>query len=364
MARQNQIQWLRALAALEVVLWHSDLATKHFSNFYLHQAGLYQLFGGIGVELFFMVSGYVICLRAPSYSCGTDFILARIERIFPLYWIFTTLVLIAFIINPAWRLHELEFTFPRILQSYLVLPQAEPPVLGVGWTLEYEMIFYSIVAILMITFGALALRRKMAIAFFIVSLAVIGFVFKTRAPDFVWLSHLFSPYMLAFGFGWWFRCVDESNGSLSAMTAGLIMISAFTVILAADDRDILLICRMALAGIAFTLFCLWRSTFAKDIVLNRWASLLGDASYSLYLSHWFVLSVLGKMLGAWQPPQVFDPVVRLLGALLCVFVSIFCFWYIEKPFDRLMRGRHRGPREKSNDEKVISNVTPKVPTFT
>src|SRR5215475_10296197 len=90
--KRNDLQWLRALAALEVVVWHSDLATKHFSPASL-QTSIYTTLGGVGVELFFILSGYVICMQAPTYKTGAEFMIARIYRLLPLYWIFTSLVI-------------------------------------------------------------------------------------------------------------------------------------------------------------------------------------------------------------------------------------------------------------------------------
>ena len=59
--RRGDIQWLRAIAALEVVLIHSDLATKHISETSI-VGTTYAYFGGIGVEVFFLVSGFIISM--------------------------------------------------------------------------------------------------------------------------------------------------------------------------------------------------------------------------------------------------------------------------------------------------------------
>ena len=342
--KQNEIQWLRAIAALEVVTWHSDLITKHFSGYLLAKSEWYQPFGGIGVELFFILSGYVICMRAPSYGSGAKFMLSRVARLFPMYWIFTSLTLVAFAINPEWRLHGLEHTFPRILQSYLILPQADEPILGLGWTLEHEMIFYAFVALLMGIFGALTLRTKMHFFFFIAGLGLGGFAFATRSSDSVWASHVFTFYMFAFAFGWLMRCLDEAGRSKTAWTIGLLIVIGLTALWLANERDTHIIYRTALVAIVFTAFSLWRSIFAKNNLFNRWASKIGDASYSLYLSHWFVLSILGKVLGVLQPPPAFDALVRFLGVALCIFVSLIIFRYIEKPIDRLLRGDRSSSR--------------------
>ena len=149
--RRTEIQWLRGLAATEVVICHSDLVTKHFTSFRLAETSWYQPLLGIGVEVFFMVSGYVICMRAATHPSGGAFLFSRIRRLYPMYWIFTSLVVLAFLINPAWRLNNFDASPLSLLQSYLILPQWRFPILGVGWTLEHEMIFYAFVALMIVT---------------------------------------------------------------------------------------------------------------------------------------------------------------------------------------------------------------------
>jgi exopolysaccharide production protein ExoZ len=111
--------------------------------------------GGIGVEPFFIVSGYVMCLRVPKYTSGLAFLKARVVRIMPMYWIFTSLVVAVYFIYPQWRLNSLTLSTEAFVLSYLILPQRAYPILGVGRSLEHEMIFYASLAVLMLTCGAL-----------------------------------------------------------------------------------------------------------------------------------------------------------------------------------------------------------------
>jgi exopolysaccharide production protein ExoZ len=206
--KQNDIQWLRAIAALEVAIWHSDLITKNFSA--LSVAGdMYRPIGGIGVELFFIVSGYVMCLRVPKYTSGLAFMKARIVRIVPMYWIFTSLVVATYLLHPSWRLNNLTLNFETIVLSYFILPQKRYPLLGVGWSLEHEMIFYATLAVLILAYGALMRRPRYFVALILGAMGVTGFVFGTGPKPRVWDYHLFSPYMLMFAFGWAMCCATE-----------------------------------------------------------------------------------------------------------------------------------------------------------
>ena len=82
--KRYELQWLRALAASEVVVCHSDLLTKHFSDFRIGSLTWYYPLSGMGVELFFVLSGYIICMRAPSIDNGPRFLLSRILGLYPM----------------------------------------------------------------------------------------------------------------------------------------------------------------------------------------------------------------------------------------------------------------------------------------
>lgn len=336
--RRLEIQWLRAIAAIEVVFAHSDLITKHFSDFSLSKAWWYQPFAGIGVELFFILSGYVICMRAPSYSSGREFIVSRILRLAPMYWVFTTLVLITFFINPAWRLNNFEMGFWPLAQSYLILPQYGFPLLGVGWTLEHEMVFYWSVAIVMMCFG-LSSKSMFGIAWLLTGMGLLGCL-QGKEPGYsLWSFHLFTPYMFAFAFGWLLRCVEDVSPSqrrnalllfLAIALAGLVFGSEF------GDR---LVIRIALVGVLFYAFLHWRRYFEADTTFNRVGHYLGDASFSIYLCHWFILSAAGKVLGVLDPPAVLAEPIRLIGVAVSSAIGVLIFILMEKPVDRWLRGK-------------------------
>ncbi|HJU33012.1 MAG TPA: acyltransferase [Hyphomicrobiaceae bacterium] len=342
--KRNDLQWLRALAALEVVVWHSDLATKHFSAMHI-QTSIYTVLGGVGVELFFILSGYVICMQAPTYKTGAEFMVARIFRLLPLYWIFTSLVIAAYFLNPGWKLHGLELDPMFVVRSYLFLPQQKDPVLGLGWTLEHEMIFYAIVALALMFLAGASRQWKLIVAFILSGLGFLGFLLGTGPSKQLWDYQIASPYMLAFGFGWLMRVVDENGGARASgnplILFLLLLMGALTV---AGGADIVLFWRMALAGAVFVTFCKLRSYFERNTLINRAMGRIGDASYSLYLSHWFVLSIAGKVLDHLNVPAQVDLPVRLAAIVACMAVGYWIFLVIEKPIDRYLRGSGRQKR--------------------
>ncbi|WP_159348768.1 acyltransferase family protein [Roseomonas harenae] len=346
--KENFIQWLRALAAMEVVIWHSDLVAKHFSPMKI-QGSPYDYLGGFGVELFFIISGYVICLSAPRYATGTSFILARFARLAPVYWFFTAMVFLASWINPQWSQGSLDSSGTAIAKSLLFLPQLEMPILAPGWSLEHEMIFYAVVALWLMAFGTLRAAGQTGVAIVLLAFGCAGFFLGTGLARRLWDYHVLSPYMLAFAIGWLF-CLAHAAVGRSKM---LLYVAPFAIMLLLAIAPIELgerplLHRIALAAALFVFACSMRSLLEAATPLNRMMARVGDASYSIYLSHWFGLSVIGKLLGFIGPAGGFDALARLLAALVCVAVGLVIFERFEGPVDRFLKGVIRPKREPAS----------------
>jgi peptidoglycan/LPS O-acetylase OafA/YrhL len=138
-------------------------------------------------------------------------------------------------------------------------------------------------------------------------MGAIGFAFGTGPKPRVWDYHLFSPYMLMFAFGWAMCCATELSCRL--IVPKMLGISAAIwvgILLLTDPSDYFLIFRMLLTASVFTVFHAMRPILQVNNVVNRTASVIADAPYSLYLSHWFVLSSLGKLFGVLHFSQALD----------------------------------------------------------
>jgi exopolysaccharide production protein ExoZ len=335
-AKRIELQWLRALAATEVAIVHSDLLTKHFSDFRLVAAPWYNPVGGAGVELFFILSGYIICMRAPYHATAGSFILSRIRRLYPLYWVFTSLVLLTYFVNPDWRLNNFHLSLTSIAQSYLILPQWNFPLLGVGWTLEHEMIFYWLVTLVMLRWSMTGMAR-LAIAWLLTACGFLGCLQGPEPGWGLWPFHIFSPYMFAFGFGWLLCCTEEMARPARIGHLAAFWIVAGAAYLVGDAFGDRLVLRIALTGLIFYGFIACREAFTQDTLLNRVALKVGDASFSIYLSHWFVLSAMGKLLGIIDPPAYAAEPIRLAGVAIAVAIGIWLYTILEKPLDLWLR---------------------------
>lgn len=339
--KRVDIQWLRAVAAIEVVICHSDLITKHFTDYELASAAWYVPLRGSGVELFFILSGYVICMRAPTYDSAASFLRSRILRLMPMYALFTSLVLIAYFINPAWRLNGFELTVSNIIASYLILPQWEVPIYGVGWTLEHEMMFYGVVALGIACWGVRG-PGKVAIGWLLAALGLIGCL-QGPPPGNLLAHHVFSPYMFAFAFGWLLRCTEEMDPAGRWINLGVFTaVAALAHFIGSGFGDGLLL-RITFTALLFFGVVAIGQAFQTDNRINRLGTLLGDASFSIYLCHWFVLSAIGKVLADLQPPSLLAEPIRLIGLFASLAVGVLLYKLLEKPIDLWLRRRPTRP---------------------
>jgi len=342
------IQILRGIAAMLVLFHHQMLvALDHIpATPYLH----FFDNGAMGVDLFFPISGFVMFLTASSLlrrkasgpAIAREFIWRRVVRVVPVYWILTTLKLLAFVIAPAFFLH---FTLRpwNVIGSYFFLPAFDhnlqpEPVIPVGWTLNAEMMFYAILAL------ALALRAPLLrfIATFIVTLAVIGF-FVPQAANHPWQAFLIwtDPVSLEFVAGMIFGAMLSRIRAvplwLIAPLAGAGLI--FALLVSVGPIFTFSPWRPLIWGVPGALI-VW-ATLALEPVMRlhkqRALLLLGDASYSLYLVQTFLLPFVGFAL---KPLHLHGAVGLLLFLLLStpvvLAISIVFHLYVELPLLRAL----------------------------
>jgi exopolysaccharide production protein ExoZ len=352
--RVGYLSWVRAVAAGEVIVWHSDLITKHFSHSTVDVWG-YHSIGAVGVEIFFVLSGYIMCMRAASYKNGVQYLVARLMRLIPMYWLFTTAVIAAYLVNSHWRLGNFDLSVFTLLRSYLMLPSWGFPILSVGWTLEYEMIFYLFVALLAVTAGSLTANARINLFGVMIALGLGGMLLPGGGSGEVGplaspVSHILSPYMLIFAAGWLIRIVEENGGIRQNWRAVIGVLIIFSLGLSQGTTfGVHLGLRAALATCCFLLFQLGWEWFQINNPVNRFVCLVGEASYSIYLSHWFVLSIIGKLLGVLSPPEAAAWPLRMIGIATGLTVGLGAYSLIEQPIDRFLRARILRSRAASSN---------------
>jgi exopolysaccharide production protein ExoZ len=347
--RLEAIQVLRAVAAIGVVFTHA--ITRLSATFpgasddaVFTGAGGQLTVGDAGVDLFFVISGFIMLHvhRNDFAQPGAPlrFMTRRILRIVPIYWFLTTVALAFLIFAPQlFTTHYKGIYLPWIVGSYLFLPIAPPdwnatPVVGVGWTLNYEMFFYAAFA------GALLLPRRFGLRLIFLgfgALVVLGTLCKPSAPLFNLVTNwLLLDFLMGLAIAW--RLLSSGRLSRTPICA-LIFIGiaclAATIVWPPPEQGPL---RFMSWGIPAALIVFGMSSVnIPDGRFAKFMSVLGDASYSIYLFQFFALPAWARVMriaGAEAIP--FDAAVLVLTALVTAS-GYLCWLLLERPLGAVAR---------------------------
>lgn len=330
-AREQSLQALRFVAAGLVLATHI--------TFYLHERldpGLRVWQPGVsGVGLFFVISGYVMMTMGAklgdAHAAARSFLARRLARIFPAYWIVTTLKIAIVISAPSIMVHHRpEFLYS--LGSYLLVPMFDDagevrPIHGVGWTLLHEMLFYYL-------FGLALLLKSgtfRTVTISLVGLCLAGLAVHTGTA----LQQVAcNPINLLFVGGMALHLLRQRGvrfgrlGSLSLVTIGLgtmLMPAARELrieYLGAFDAP----CILVVAG-CFELFGGLGRSFAAAL-----AGRLGDSSYSLYLIHPLLAPALCVAAGRLCAGLPYSTALVFLGAFALTVAAGHIFYVmVERP---------------------------------
>jgi peptidoglycan/LPS O-acetylase OafA/YrhL len=278
------IQVLRALAAIGVAVSHFqfDLQRTFGLGASLPPLG----YGNAGVDLFFVISGFVMVYASEPLFGRRDgpraFFLRRLIRIVPIYWLVTTLYVALAFTLPG---HRNTYSAASIVASYLFVPWPRldgvmQPVVGQGWTLNYEMLFYAMFAL------AVLARRRIAVALVAALLAaatLLGALVALPEPFAFWCDPMLLEFAFGMGLGLAYR-----EGLRVPNAVGWILIAAGVIGIALAPWP-----PWGYSGLRFltwggpALLIVAGATLGGLAVPPRWRPLvlLGEASYALYLLH-------------------------------------------------------------------------------
>ncbi|NJM49759.1 MAG: acyltransferase [Sphingomonadales bacterium] len=261
------IQYLRAIAAMMVVMLHSfSTGTIGFS------ADIGWLRGG--VDIFFVISGFIMVKSAQGRDDRpVDFWLRRIIRIVPIYWLATYVAMLFF----DWNMEQLLKSF-FFISYYNPEAQGYMPILQPGWTVNYEMFFY-----LLFGFSLLVpdRYRLFLLTFILTALVILGAVFELQGVA----GFYTRPMMLEFCAGMAIAKWQPKLPLWLIPAAAIAMVMFWYLEL---PREI----RLGIPAVLLVAAAVSAEAYMPKI---RSLMLLGDASYAVYLFHLITLSVVGKM---------------------------------------------------------------------
>jgi exopolysaccharide production protein ExoZ len=326
MEKLVSIQHLRGLAVLGVVVFHA-----------LQWEWIPFEPGQAGVELFFIISGFVMWhTTAGRQQKPGAFLARRAARVVPLYWLASLTALAMVLIWPG-VIPNVVPDLKHVLLSLAFIPHPDPngnpfPLLNPGWTLNYEAFFYLVFAACL---GVPERWRAQVIS--LIMLCV--FLFGVRLMTWTYYYGA-NAEMLVFVSGIWLAKAWKAR-MLPSRGTGLVLIVLGFVILAILTALIYrpAIWRPFLFGAPALLIALgWLSLAAdkKGIPALPWLQRLGDASYAIYLGHTLTAPAVAKL--CLGNPWLFVPLDVATG----IGTGLLCHTLVEKPLTRWVKGLTAG----------------------
>jgi exopolysaccharide production protein ExoZ len=275
------LQILRITAACLVLFTH---AMFHASERLDRHFGVWRVGGGAGVDIFFVLSGFVMIYSSTKLINNSNgwkiFAERRIVRIVPMYWIASTIKVIAALLTTGYVLHA-QFSPVNTVASYLFLPAFNSeggigPILGVGWTLNFEMFFYFLFA--------LALLFRVNIYKFVggvLCILALGALF--RQPDWPVVSFYLNRMVLDFFYGMVIAKGCMTGKHIPRYLAIPLLCLGFVALLASVPP------LSHFHGIAAALVVYSMASLEDSLTrIPRFVLYMADASYVIYLFHPFI----------------------------------------------------------------------------
>jgi peptidoglycan/LPS O-acetylase OafA/YrhL len=313
---KSRIFWLdelRGIAAFSVVLFH------FFTNYNVHYTHNFDVpkafsFGRLGVNLFFIISGFVIFMTVSKLSTIKQFIISRFSRLYPVFWVAVTITFIwTIFLGPEDRAVSSSNYLLNLsmIHEYLTIPHVDK----VYWTLTIELAFYFWISCLLIT---KQLKNIKYYLFIIVFLSLFYEYLPTLVRQLFILKSI--PFFAA-GI-----CFYLSFNNKSTTLTNLIFVLVIAHILkyyTAIESGILLF--------AMTYIYLQNKIQRAE---NRMLVFLGTISYSLYLIHQNIgYSIIQKGYEMGLPSMV-----NILTAILfTLFLATLLTYFVEKPAERICK---------------------------
>ncbi|WP_187270253.1 acyltransferase family protein [Pontibacter qinzhouensis] len=332
---------LRGIAAFLVVLYHY---TSTYRSLYGHNfpKQFDFAYGNYGVELFFMISGFVIFFSFKRVKDGKDFLFKRVSRLYPAYW-FCAIVTFASV--QLIGLPGLETTFTDFLVNLTMFQKLAgvPEVDGVYWTLFYEWMFYLMLLVIFVT------RKLDKILYIGAVWMVLNFV-NVHVYEIPYASKLLNLYYGVFFYSgilfYLLKYKPEARRHVQVQLA-LATAVALSLYMHKGLADVCII-----AGIYLVFYL---SISGKlDFMSNKVFLFLGSISYPLYLFHQYIGYIIITNLKPYFGNSVLLVVPPIIFSIVCAYLIAV---YVEQPMAQLLKNWYK----KLSDSKPATEKEP-VPT--
>lgn len=321
------LQALRAIAAISVIYYHISATPK---------------FGAFGVDMFFVLSGFVMAMVVASNQSARIFAIHRIARIIPLYWVLTSCIFILAIIKPE-LLAATTANFGNYLKSLFFIPYFREdgefyPLLLVGWSLNYEMFFYLCIWI------AMSISKRY---YLLLTFALMGFAYVVlgKVIDHHVLNYFFrSPLLLEFVFGMLTFFLYRHVASIKVNAFYLLIIALLNYIFMAytevhnSNLNRIFMWGVPAVILLMSFIYLEESIFVQyktklSVLLN-----IGDASYAIYLSHLYIVLGIKRVVSHHVDAiNIYSPLGILITVVMSLIFGHLIYIFCDKPLSLMAK---------------------------
>jgi exopolysaccharide production protein ExoZ len=361
----RSIQILRAVAACLVVLGHS----LHEAATIAEQTGrsppnLSIIDWGFGVDIFFVISGFIMIYAAADLfgqpGAARVFLTRRIVRIVPLYWMITAALIAVYLVAPKILNVPIE-GWRSVVTSFLFIPDLRGngeirPIMALGWSLNYEMFFYAVFAVCLL---APLKRATLYLIGIFVGLSILGAA--VTMPT-ITLTYWTNSIILEFLFGALIALACRAKFSLPVGAALALIVAGIACAVALGPfwgMDQVLP-RFISGGLAATLI-VSAAAFGPRLSASWIVTplvVLGDASYSLYLTHPFAIRPIRNIWMALHGGALPLGLYLAVCALVAIATALMVYRFIEKPTTEALRRRSAGLRGGSSRRPLVATAQP------
>jgi peptidoglycan/LPS O-acetylase OafA/YrhL len=319
----ESIQMMRGIAALSVVICHLRI---------IGSAGYF------GVDLFFCISGFIMMFITEKSCVG--FLKKRFLRICPLYYLLTIGAFAMAFIAPQ-LLRSPDRGFDTLLRSFFFICGDKPGaltestlVVGVGWTLCYEMLFY------LLFFAAFTISHKNRHYITTVFLGIIVLIGVIVKPENQYFAFYTRPVLLEFALGMFAYKIlyrrSQCNTTQRNITRYSLLLVAILIYASLFVWSIK-VDRLFAAGIPTFIFFLLIFRALQDKKVAKFLVVLGNISYSLYLTHTFVITAFARLIMPTDKPNFSSIVACVIATGLAIGVAYVSWYLIENKLTKLIK---------------------------
>lgn len=303
----QSIQVLRGIASVLVVLCHTSLTS----------------FGSFGVDFFMVISGFVIMYSTRNKN--KSFWMRRIIKIVPLYW-FTTIITALFVYFFPQLFNSYEVSMEYLIKSLLFIPYEhsgiQQPILGLAWTLNYEMLFYVIFWVAM----KINHRLRGQISIVICGVLVcIGALFSDIIMPFsYWTDSIILEFVLGILVYLWYENIIVKRVNAGRTNTTIRVVCMFIVVgIGSEVMHLFLVSdlpRFLTVGIAAALMLCYFLYNEEKIKWNKELVYLGNISYVLYLIHIYPVRIFERICRGVITSKGILAYMAIVIAIICAYV--------------------------------------------